>query len=153
MPGQLGNARFFRISRTTVRAGHTLEYQEANRLLRAAFEKAGVKTGFAVFSVVGGYPVPSYLSLTRMTSMAEMDEVPANSKALREAMGEETFKTYLKLLADSVAQSETLVFAVNPLMSYPRPAWVEADPAFWKPAAPAKAPAAKTKAKAEPAKS
>lgn len=150
MAGTIGSARFFRISRVTVRAGHTLEYLEANRLLRAAYEKAGVKAGFAVFSVVGGYPVPSYLSLTRMTSMAEMDEVPANTKALREAMGEETFKTYLKLLADCVAQSETLVFAVNPLMSYPRPAWVEAEPGFWKPAPPAKAPAAK--AKAEPAK-
>jgi hypothetical protein len=149
-PIPLAQARYFRVTRTAVRVGRSLEFRESNKILREAFEKSGIKTGFAMFSVVGGYGGPTYLAMTPMKTLAEMDEMPAGGKSIRDAMGEETFKTYLKLLSESVAQSENLLFSVNSKMSYPPQAWIDSEPGFWKPAAPAKAPAAK--AKAEPAK-
>jgi hypothetical protein len=148
-PVDLAKVRYFRVVRTAVRVGRSLEFREANRMLRAAYVKSGAKPGFALFSVVGGYGGPTFLALTPMNSLAVLDDGPALGKSIRDAMGEEGLKTYLKLLTDSVAQSETLLFSVNSKMSYPPQAWIDVEPGFWKPAA-AKAPSAK--AKAEPAK-
>lgn len=145
-PTSLAKARYFRVVRTAVRVGRGVEYREANKMLLAAFAKSGVKPGFAMFSVVGGYGGPTFLAITPFTSLAVLDDGPANGKAIRDAMGDEGYKAYVKLLTDSVAQTETLLFSVSSKMSYPPQAWIDAEPGFWKSAKPAAKP------KAEPAK-
>lgn len=145
-PVNLAKTRYFRVVRTAVRVGRGVEFREANKLLLAAYQKSGTTPGFAMFGVVGGYGGPTFLAMTPLTTLAVMDDGPAMGKALRDAMGEDGYKAYVKLLTDSVAQSETLLFNVNSKMSYPPQAWIDAEPGFWKSAKPAAKP------KAEPAK-
>ena len=45
-------------------------------------------------------------------------------------------------MAASIANSESILFAINPQMSYVPKEWIAADPAFWepKPVKPAQSP-------------
>jgi len=56
-----------------------------------------------------------------------------------EAIGSDGMKKLNGLMADSVDQAETNLFALNPAISYVGPEMVKADPTFWK-AAPAAEP-------------
>jgi hypothetical protein len=58
----------------------------------------------------------------------------------RTVMGE-SFERYRQLMRDALVSTEIILFAVNPKMSNPPKAYVEANPDFWAPkpkSAPAK---------------
>ena len=102
-----------------------------------------------VFGGDGG----TYLILTADDSMADIDHGFAEGKAFHDAMGDEGWKKFQQLYADTVDDSHNELFAINPKQSYVDESWVKADPDFWKPkAAAAKAPAAPAAKPADKAK-
>jgi hypothetical protein len=56
-------------------------------------------------------------------------------------MGESGRAAYKKAISESIESEQSILFAVNPQMSYVPKEWVTADPDFWgpKPATTAKA--------------
>ena len=123
--------RFFTISVVTVLAGHEREYEDSQRLLRNARERAETADSRAVYQVLSGMPERTFITLSPYTSFSaaaealdgllDYDDLYANVHGrLRE------------LLAQSVMTTQTLVFSVSPGMSNPAGEWLADDPEFWR---------------------
>jgi len=69
--------------------------------------------------------------LQPMASLKSLDEGQQRQRLLFQAMGESGRTAYEKAISDSIESEESLLFAVNPQMSYVPKEWVTADPDFW----------------------
>ena len=142
----ISHMRLLEIWVAHVRPGHDKEWEDLNKMYRAAYEKA-VPTGhWAVYEAAYGAPNGTYIYLTARKTASELDRGPQEDKAVQAALGEEGMKKVDELFAASVESSETQLFAFSAAMSYPPDEWVKADPDFWKPK-PAAAPAPKAEKK------
>jgi hypothetical protein len=50
-----------------------------------------------------------------------------------QAMGDAGAKRFTKMAGETIAQTETLLFAIDPKMSYVSQQIIAGDPAFWAP--------------------
>ncbi len=148
----LPKVRFFNIETIRVREGQGQKYVELARLLLSAAEKSGYAQSVAAYQVVSGAPDGTFLLLQPMESLKSLDEEPKRVQALIQAVpnGPQNVREYY----ETFASNESILFALDPMMSYVPKEWAAASPDFWgrKPAAPvSKAPAKKPAAK-RPAK-
>jgi len=126
--------RYFRVVTFAVRPGHTEEFVESRKLAKAAHEKANVDDHYAVFEVVAGAPLGTYLLLVPMKSLGELDEFDQlHGTAYKEAMGREGEKKMNELSSAAVLRVDSTIFAFSPKMSYVSQEWVAANPDFWAP--------------------
>ena len=148
-PVDIARMRYFRLITFRVRPGHETDFQDAVKIVRAAYEKAKVDVPWAVYQITGGMPGPTFMVFIPMKSMAEIDASLARAGTIREAEGPENEKALTKLASEGYASVEQNVFAFSPAMSYPSKEFVARDPEFWtpKPAAKAAAPAKKAEAR------
>lgn len=148
-PVDIPKMRYFRLLTFRVRPGHESDFQDAVKIVRSAYEKAKIDLPWAVYQISGGMPGPTFMVLTPMKSMSEIDAAIARAGTIREARGPENEKALTKLASDGYASVEENVFAFSPAMSYPSKEFVARDPEFWtpKPATKAAAPAKKAEAK------
>lgn len=144
----LPKVRFFTIETVRVREGQEQKFTELARLLVAAAGKSGDTQSVATYQVVSGAPNGTFLLLDPMESLKSLDEGPQREQALVQAVlnGPQTMRE----LTQTIANAESLLFAVDPMMSYVPKEWADASPDFWgqKPAPPVtKAPTRKPRAK------
>jgi hypothetical protein len=139
--------RFFSVETIRVRQGQEQKFVELARGMVAGAQKSGDNKPVATYQVVSGAPNGAFLLLEPMESLKSMDEAPERDRAIAGAMG----GSRLREIPDTIANEESILFAVSPTMSFPSKEWVEASPEFWghKSAAPASAatdkkPATKT---------
>jgi hypothetical protein len=140
--------RYFEVSVFRVKAGHHKDWDDAVKMVLAAYQKAVPEMHWACFEVAYGAPDGTYLFLTQRKSASEIDRAIASDKDFRAAMGDEGMKKLEELSAAMTDSSESNLFMLNPKMSYVSEDWIKADPDFWKPKAEA-APAAAPKKPAE----
>ena len=139
----ISHARYMEISEYHVKRGHDSGWRELVKMVIAANQKGGTSAHWAMLNLVFGGDGGTYLILSADNSMADIDHGFAEGKAFHDAMGEEGWKKFQQLYADTVDDSHSELFAINPKQSYVDDSWVKADPDFWKPRAPAaKVPAA-----------
>jgi hypothetical protein len=147
----IGLMRYFYVTTFRVRPGHDNDFVEANKIVRAAHEKADVPEHWAVFQVISGMPAGTYLSIQPLKSLAEVDAFPqTHGKAYREATGDDGRKKLSELASAGSLSSETNIFAFSPKMSYVSRETASADPDFWKPKTVANAAAGAKKKDAKP---
>jgi hypothetical protein len=122
----------YRITTYRVRIGHTDEFVEARKMLKAGYEKAGVTTAhFGVFVVTQGVTVPTYLVFRPFTSLAEFDSDSATNATVMAQVPADSMKKYDKLIEASLVARETDTYTISPKTSYVPAAFADADP-FWK---------------------
>jgi len=149
-PVDIAHMRYFEIEVFHTKPGHTKEWDDAVKLVKAAYDKIP-DAHWAMYQNVYGTPGRgTYLVFTPLKSAAEIDKSFAQSKEFMAAMGEDGMKKLDELSAVAIESIETNVFSFNPRMSYVSEDWVKADPDFWRPKKPAVA-AAKPKKPAETA--
>ena len=148
----IGQMRYFYVTTFRIRPGHENDYVAANKIVRAAHEKANVPEHWAVFQVTSGMPNGTYLSFQPLKTLAEVDAFSqTHGKAYQEATGDAGRQKLRELAGAGTLSSETSIFAFSPKMSYVSKETASADPDFWTPKPAAKAvPAAKKEVK-EPA--
>jgi len=135
--------RFFSITIVRIRPGHNQEFEDARKISVAAHVKAGVNDNHSVYQVMSGMPSGTFLILTPMKSMAEIDAASqVHGQAFQDAVGDAGRKKLNELNSSATISSETNYYAFSPEMSYPTKEYVDTDPGFWKPK-PAKAAPAK----------
>jgi len=144
----LRKARFLSIETIRIREGQAQKFEELVKTLVSGAVKSGDNQPVAAYEVISGAPGGTYLVLEPMASLKSLDEGPQREQALVQAMpnGPQT----LRELSETMASEESILFAVNPAMSYVPKEWITSSPEFWgrKPAPPvAKAPAANAAAK------
>ena len=142
-PPDLPNMRYVSVTRISVRPGHTSEYEDARKLVKAAHEAAHLTDHYSMWEVTSGAPAGTFYLLVPRKSLAELDSgAVIHGPAYIAALGGDSGQKKLAALTSSaVISSQTDHFEFTPSQSDPPPAWITANPGFWKP----KAPAAKKK--------
>jgi hypothetical protein len=144
-PPNLAQAKIMWVYRETVKAGYGNDYEQAGKLIVAAYEKAGIKDErWAAYQVVAGLPTGTYIFFAPMASLKDADI--DNGKAFREAMGEENRTRMRQINRDAIVpgSGQDTIFSMSPKMSYVSKEFAAADPEFWSPkptAASSKVPA------------
>lgn len=123
--------RFFTVSVVKVLRGHEREYEDSQRLLRNARERAGTADGRMVYQVLSGIPDNTFITLSPYSSFrnaaAALDGLLDYDDLDENVRGRVT-----ELLAQSVVTKETFIFSVNPGMSNSAGEWLADDPEFWR---------------------
>jgi len=128
--GQLvGQTRWLRTVRIHVKPGHALDFEAQELAIKAAAEKASDKPAFFVSQAVAGQEGTVYYITWLKPSLAGFD----GGTPLRQMLGEDAFQAYLKMVADSVQGSETMITRFLPELSNPPADVVAASPDFWTP--------------------
>jgi hypothetical protein len=148
----LSQMRYLEISAYHVRPGHTGEWTELVKMVKAAYEKGVPDAHWGMFQKVYGDEGGTFLVLTARKTLAEVDRSFQEDAQFAAAMGEDGMKKLGELIGASVESSQHQLYAFNPRMSYVGDEWIKGDPDFWKPktvTAPAAKPATEEK-KAKP---
>jgi hypothetical protein len=143
----LSVARYMEISSYHVRPGHTKEWTEAVKLVKAGYEKGVPESHWGMFAQMYGGDGGTYLVLTSRKSLAEIDKGLLDDKQFVAAMGEDGMKKLSELVTACVESSQHQLFAINPHMSYVSDEWIKSSPDFWNVKPAAKAAAAPKKDK------
>jgi hypothetical protein len=139
----IAQMRYFEISRFHVRPGHEKDWDAIVKVYQENYPKAVPDSHWAVYQdMYGKNSGGTYIVITPMKSLAEVDKGMSNGKKFMDAMGEEGMKKLADLSSAAIDEEETNLFVFNPKTSYPPDTWTKSDPEFWRPA-PAKKPAAK----------
>lgn len=132
-PADLAASRYFSVTRITVRPGHTAEYEESRKMVKAAHESAKLKDAYVLWRVAAGAPAGTYYQFVARKSLAELDEAAVIHGAAYQAAlgGPDGQKKLDAITASAVISSQVDLFAFAPQQSNPPPEWVKADPGFW----------------------
>jgi hypothetical protein len=125
------HARFFEISRFTVRAGHEGEWNDLAKIYTDYYSNQPSAHWATYESVYGMDNGGVYLVITPMKSLAEVDQSRAMGEQMMKSLGPEGMKKAGALAAACIEASMTNVFAIDPRMSYASDDWSKSDPDFW----------------------
>jgi len=129
----LAPMRYLDISIYHVRPGHAAEWNEAIKMVKAAYEKAVPSAHWGVYEEVYGGEGGTFVFLTALKTLAEIDSAFLEDKQFEAAMGEDGMKRLEALASTAIESSQHQLFEFNAHMSYVDEAWIKADPDFWKP--------------------
>jgi len=144
----IAHMRYFEIEVFRVKPGHRKDWDEAAKLVKAAYDKIP-DAHWATYEVVyGPQQGTTYILFSALKSASEIDHELTEDKDFMEAMGEDGMKRLSEIEATALEPGQSNLFSFSPSMSYPPAEWIKADPEFWKPKMPmhpasSKAPAAK----------
>jgi hypothetical protein len=138
----IGESRVLRTNAVHVRPGHVPEFEALMKEAKEAGEKAANAQPLFVSQVVEGGKGPTFYVTSLRTSLGGFDKNPT----IRDILGEEGFKRFQQVNAESVDHTESTLFRFSPELSNPpeEVATVAAD--FWHPKAAMAASASKAKA-------
>jgi hypothetical protein len=130
----LSPMRYLEISVYHIRPGHDAEWNEAVKMVKAAYEKAVPNAHWGMYEEVFGGEGGTFVVLTARKTLAEIDRgFSTEDKEFEAAMGEDGMKKLDGLVSASIESSQHQLFAFNAHMSYVDEQWIKADPDFWKP--------------------
>ncbi len=138
----IGGSRVLRTIAVHVRPGKVADFEALQRDIKAARERsADAQPVFVSQAIEGSKGTTFYISTFR-SSMAGFDKNPP----LREVLGEEGYKKFLQVSAESIEGTESALYRFSPELSNPPEELVAAAPDFWQP----KAAVASAVARAKP---
>jgi hypothetical protein len=105
--------RYISISVVQVRPGQSDAFDKDRRALKAAHQRSG-RTQW-VYQVMSGTEDGTFLIMTPGRTLQEVRVFASPDDR-----------------TDSIASSETRLYAVSPALSMPAQSWLDADPDFWK---------------------
>ena len=138
----IGESRVLRTNAVHVRPGHVPEFEALMKEAKEAGEKAANAQPLFISQVVEGSKGPTFYVTSLRSSLGGFDKNPT----IRDILGEEGFKKFQQVNAESVDHTESTLFRFSPELSNPpeEVATVAAD--FWRPKAAMAASVSKPKA-------
>src|SRR5260370_11950595 len=127
----IGESKVLRTTAVHVRPGHTAAFEALLKEAKEAGEKAANTQPVLVSQVVEGGQGATFYVTTLRSSLGGFDKNPT----LREILGEERFKKYLQMNAESVESSESALYRFSPELSNPSEEIVKVAADFWHPKA------------------
>lgn len=132
----IAHMRYFEIEVFRVKPGHRKDWDEAVKLVKAAYDKIP-DAHWATYEVVyGPQQGTTYILFSALKSASEIDHELTEDKDFMEAMGEDGMRRLSEIEATAMEPGQSNLFSFSPSMSYPPPEWIKADPEFWKPKMP-----------------
>jgi hypothetical protein len=137
----IGEARYLRTVTVHVRPGQVGAFEDELKQVKAAREKASPPLTTLVSEAVAGQEGSVYYVTVPENSLAAFD----NFTPLAKALGEEDYQKFLKVSADAVASTETVINRFLPRLSNAPEEIAAIAPDYWHPKAVVAAKAAKPK--------
>lgn len=126
-------SRYMVVREYVVKPGHEAEWEQAVKIVKDGYAKADVGAHWSMYRMVfGNSSGPTFLILTSMKSMNELDEMFGSDPKFAEAVGREDLKRLDDLIASCVVSEKENFFAVDPKMSIPTDEMIKAEPDFWR---------------------
>lgn len=129
----IGKSRFTEISWIRVRPGHEQRFEAAAKAYRSAAQRAAPNSSYRVYEIIAGVPGPTYLVFASVESFAGFDQMMAESQATMRAATADEMQALQKFFTESVLNTETQRFRLDPQQSYVPAATRASDPDFWMP--------------------
>jgi hypothetical protein len=143
--------RVLRLSTVFAHAGYERAFMETEWSLSEASEKVHSQSAWAVYEVVGGLPEPSFVIVTPMPSLEQIDDIFETNESFKKTEGGALQQHLQELARVAYGTSDTRLFAVGPKMSHVSKKFAAGDD-FWAPAT-IPAPAGAGKSDKAPARS
>jgi hypothetical protein len=105
------------------------------KMYRSVYEKLNIDMPWVVYEAAEGLPSGTYLVITPMKSLKEIDDVMAMESQIVAAFGEEALKSMNKESANLFVSIESNLYSFSPEMSHAPKVFVDTDPEFWTPKA------------------
>jgi len=138
----IGDSRVLRTTAVHVRPGHIADFEALMKEAKEAGEKAANTQPVLVSQVVEGSKGTTFYVTSLRGSLGGFDKNPT----IREILGEDRFKKYLQVSAETVEGSESAVYRFSPELSNPTEEIVKVAADFWHPKAMMASAAPKSKA-------
>jgi hypothetical protein len=138
----IGESRVLRTTAVHVRPGHIADFEALMKEAKEAGEKAANTQPVLVSQVVEGSKGTTFYVTSLRGSLGGFDKNPT----LREILGEDRFKKYLQVSAETMEGSESALYRFSPELSNPTEEIVKVAADFWHPKAVMAAGASKSKA-------
>jgi len=138
----IGESRVLRTTAVHVRPGHIADFEALMKEMKEAGEKAANTQPVLVSQVVEGSKGTTFYVTSLRGSLGGFDKNPT----IREILGEDRFKKYLQVSAETVEGSESALYRFSPELSNPTEEIVKVAADFWHPKAMMAAAASKPKA-------
>ena len=126
--------RVLRLSTVFAHPGYERAFMETEWSLSEASNKVHARSAWAVYEVVGGLPEPSFVIVTPMQSLQEMDGIFEASESVKTTEGGALEQHLQELARIAYGTSDTRLFAVGPRMSRVSKKFAASDADFWAPA-------------------
>ena len=140
----MGGSRVLRTTAVRVRPGHVADFEALLKEAKVAAEKVENTQPLFVSQAVEGTKGTTFYISTLRSSLAGFD----NNPTIHEILGEEGYKKYLQVNAESVESTESALYRFSPELSNPPEEFVAAAPEFWNPKPAVALAGARTKPKA-----
>ena len=127
----IGESRFLRSTAVHIRSGHVPEFEALLKEMKEAGEKNPDAQSVFVSQVVEGGKGPTFYLSALRSSLGGFDHNPT----LREILGEEGFKKYQQINADTVEIAESTLYRFDPAISNPPEQVAKIAMDFWHPKA------------------
>jgi hypothetical protein len=125
----IGESRVLRTTVVHVRPGHIADFEALMKEAKEAGEKDANTQPVLVAQVVEGSKGTTFYVTTLRSSLGGFDKNPT----LREILGEDRFKKYLQVNAESVESTESALYRFSPELSNPAEEIVKVAADFWHP--------------------
>ncbi len=127
----IGESRVVRTTAVHVRPGRASDFEAFMKEAKEAGEKAANTQPLLVSQAVEGTKGTTFYITSLRSSLGGFDKNPT----LREILGEEGFKKFLHVNADSVESSESALYRFSPELSNPAEEIAKVAADFWRPKA------------------
>jgi hypothetical protein len=118
------HVRFLLISIVQVRPGHGADFSEIRRMVRGGHERARAADNLHVYEVESGMPDGIFDEAGALSQF--------HGRGVENALNQQSIQRLRELSNAAVVESKTMLFNVDPAMSYPAREWIEADLEFWR---------------------
>jgi hypothetical protein len=125
----IADSRVLRTTAVHVRPGHIAEFEDLLKEAKAAGEQSANAQPLLVSQVIeGGKGTTFYVTALR-TGLGGFD----NNPTTREILGEEGYKKFLQISAESIANTDSAIYRFSAELSNPPQEVIAAAPNFWNP--------------------
>ena len=139
----LAKTRYVSLSTFRVKIGHYGDWMKLTAMYMDAVKKMKGDHHWAVYETVGGAPDGTFIILTSLESLAELDAMMAASAEFPKALGDK-LDDFEKLSAATIESITTNIYQLDPKMTNPPESFIAADPKFWSQEMPAAQPVTRT---------
>jgi hypothetical protein len=129
-PVKIAHMRYVELTLFRIRPGHAQDFENAAKNYMSMMQGTA-SSHWAMYQSMYGASGQSYLVVTPMVSLGEMDQSQADErKAMTAASGDDMAKL-TQLMQASIAESTSNIFEMDPRISNVPDAWAQQDPSFW----------------------
>jgi hypothetical protein len=127
-------SRYMIVRQYVIKPGHTSEWEQVVKIVMDGTKKGGTGAHWSMYRMAFGHSTgPTFLILTSVKSLKEVDDMFDGDAKFAEAVGEDGLKQLQTLEASCVETSMSNIFAIDPKMSIPTDQMLKAEPDFWRP--------------------